>query len=66
MKQVMNKVIQEFTYDTEEERAKHVEEMITQGWQNSGKVKRMKQDASIWDSSNENNYEWFADFWRYY
>ena len=66
MKQVMHQEILEFTYDTEEERDKHVEEMISQGWKNSGKVKCMKPGTSIWNSNDENNYEWFADFLKYY
>lgn len=66
MKQVMHQEILEFTYDSREERDNHVEEMVTQGWEVGARVKRMKIGVSIWDSHNKDNYEWFADFWKYY
>lgn len=66
MKQVMHQEILEFTYDTRDERDAHEEEMTSQGWKTSGKVKRLKNGVSIWDYDNKDNYEWFADFWKYY
>lgn len=66
MKQVMHQEVLEFIYDTEEERNTHVEQMISEGWENSGRVKRMKPESSIWDSNDKDNYDWFADFWKYY
>lgn len=66
MKQIMHQEILEFTYNTREERDMHVEVMTEQGWENSGKVKRLKNGVPIWDSDNKDNYEWFADFWKYY
>lgn len=66
MKQIMHQEILEFTYDTREERDTHVTLMIAQGWENGGKVRRLENGVSIWDSDNKDNYEWFADFWKYY
>lgn len=66
MKNVTHKEILEFTYDSKEERDGHVKEMLLQGWGNSGQHKRMKPDKSVWDSKDEDSYEWFADFWKYY
>ncbi|KOS61485.1 hypothetical protein FJQ98_16405 [Lysinibacillus agricola] len=66
MKQIMHQEILEFTYNTREERDMHVEAMEAQGWENGGKVRRLKNGVSIWDSDNKDNYEWFADFWKYY
>lgn len=65
MKQVMHQEILDFTYDTEEERTKHVEEMVLHGWENDARVKRLKPNASLWDC-DKNDYEWFARFWKYY
>lgn len=65
MKKVKEQEILEFTYDSEEEREHHVKSMVAQGWQTSDKVKRMIPGRSIWNST-EDDYEWYADFWRYH
>lgn len=64
MKQVKNMQILEFTYDTKEERNEHVKLMESQGWINSGTMKRLKPGVSILDATPEDR-EWFADFTKY-
>lgn len=66
MEKVLHQELQDFTYSTEEERAAHVKEMVAAGWESASKVKRMKPGSSIWDSNKEENYEWYAQFWRYH
>lgn len=65
MKRVKHQIIMEYTYETREERDIHVTLMTSQGWESSGKVRRLKDGVSIWHSDDENNHEWFADFWKY-
>lgn len=64
MQKVLHREIQEFTYDTEEERLAHVHEMQQQGWYVSGKVRRIKPGVSIWDANDENSYQWFAEYFK--
>lgn len=63
----MNKIthyeVSEYIYDTREEREKHVELMESQGWYNSGQLKRMKHGVSIMDARNS-DYEYYGHFTR--
>jgi len=64
MKQITaHQEILEFTYDTEEERTKHIEEMALHGWKNGARVKRLKPNVPLWNCS-EDDFEWFARFWK--
>lgn len=66
MKNVKHQEILEFTYASEEERKAHVELMLSEGWQVSGQVQRLKEGVSVWNSNNDEDYEWFAIFWTFH
>lgn len=59
---VLDLTILEYTYDTKEERDKHVAEMKSMGYENDGCSRRLKKECSIWDAKYEDSYEWFATF----
>lgn len=64
---ISHKEVLEFTYDTLEERKKHVEEMIKNGWFVDSIIEtRMKSDTSFGVAYNENNFEWYARFCKKY
>jgi len=65
MKQILHQEILEFVYDSKEERDEHVKLMVSDGWENGSRVKKLKANVSILDAK-PNDYEWFADFWKYY
>ena len=64
MKQVNGYEVKEFTYESRTKRDYHVAEMESEGWEESGKVRRLKDGASLFNAS-ENDYEWYALFQRY-
>jgi hypothetical protein len=61
MEQLLNKLIYEYKYDSEEERNNHVELMGKQGFEVSDQVRR--SDDSLMKDNRE--YYWFAHFWKY-
>lgn len=63
IKQVLNISSQEFIYDSKEIREKHVSAMKKSGWTVGAKVRRIKNDVSIFNAT-EDDYEWFAEFNR--
>lgn len=66
LKLVSHQEIKEFTYESREERDEHVELMRKDGWDDCGRVRRLKVGISIWGAENNpENYEWFAEFYRY-
>lgn len=58
MQQLLNLVIEEYRYDSEDERHIHVIEMEKQGYTCSGQVQR--SDDSLMKPKRE--YYWFAKF----
>lgn len=64
MKKVFHEEQSKFTYDSEEERSAHIEEMKSFGWEVGSKVQRIKEGFSIWDSDKEEAYDWYAEFWK--
>lgn len=65
IKQVLNKEIKEFIYDTEEERELHIKLMISQGWKTSGKTCRLNPEVNIMQATDD-DYQLYADFWKYH
>jgi hypothetical protein len=63
VKQVNGFEVKEFTYESRVKRDYHVAEMEQEGWTESGKVRRLKPNASLFNAT-ENDYEWFAQFSR--
>jgi hypothetical protein len=64
MKLIVSYQVKEFTYKSKTSRDYHVSEMEEEGWNESGRVKRLKEDVNIL-TATENEYEWFANFQRY-
>lgn len=54
----------EYTYESREERDKHVAERVEKGFIDSGKLRRLKPEVSIYDAT-ENDYEWYSQLTRY-
>jgi len=63
MKQVSGYEVQEFTYHSKAARDYHVTEMEQKGWTQSGQVKRLKEEISLLNATEE-DYEWYARFHR--
>ena len=61
MKKILRKIVEEYRYDSKEERELHIEEMIKKGFEVDGQVRR--SDDSLWKDDRE--YYWFAHFWKY-
>ena len=61
MKKILRKIVEEYRYDSKEERDSHVEEMIKKGFEVDGQVRR--SDDPLWKDDRE--YYWFAHFWKY-
>jgi hypothetical protein len=64
MKQLSHEEIERYTYDSEEERIKHVYKMVQDGWSDSGRVKEFTGRLMIDDVKDEKNYVWFAEFYK--
>jgi len=64
MKQVNGYEVREYVYESREERERHIKTMDSQGWMESGTVKRIKPDVNIM-TATENDYEWYAHFQRF-
>jgi hypothetical protein len=64
IKRILHQEIMEFVYESEEQRAIHIKYMEKEGWRAGSQVKRMKPDAHIM-TATEDDYEWFAEFWKY-
>lgn len=63
MKCVKQKIIQEFVYSSEEERAKHVEIRKNEGWSVGGRSMRLRPDLKKpFGTETDEDYEWFAEF----
>ncbi len=58
MKQISERRILEYKYDSEEDRSTHVKWMESLGFVCSGQVKR--SDDSLWDDNR--TYYWYAKF----
>ncbi|MBO3356117.1 hypothetical protein [Clostridium perfringens] len=56
---LLETIIQEYKYESVEERMSHVEEMIKEGWICDGQV-RKSDDPLSWHKDRE--YYWFARF----
>lgn len=52
-----------FTYDNEEDRELHVQEMEKKGWESSGQVKRVKEGHHLMNLTKD-SHEWYARFYR--
>lgn len=63
MKQVNGYEVQEFIYETREERNAHVEIMEQEGWRENGSARRLKEGAHI-STATKDDYEWYASFLR--
>ena len=61
MKKILRKIVEEYRYDSKEERELHIEEMIKKGFEVDGQVRR--SDDPLWKDDRE--YYWFAHFWKY-
>jgi len=61
VKHSQNKI---FTYENEEERAKHIIKMEQEGWSNSGKLKQFIGKLLIDSTEDESNYVWIGEFYR--
>lgn len=59
MKQILE--VQEFKYDSKEEREAHVKKMKAKGFECGSRDK--KSDDSIWEDNRK--YYWFAHFCKY-
>lgn len=65
IEKVLDKHLMGFVYKSEELRLEHIKALEERGWEVGSKVKRLKRGLSVWDSQEESNYEWFAEFWKY-
>ncbi|MGG1453445.1 hypothetical protein ABE325_21285 [Bacillus licheniformis] len=63
MRQVNGYEVQEFIYHSKTARDYHVAEMEQEGWTQSGQVKRLKEEISLLEATEE-DYEWYARFHR--
>ncbi|MCY1628328.1 hypothetical protein AAG663_22610 (plasmid) [Bacillus licheniformis] len=63
MRQVNGYEVQEFIYHSKTARDYHVAEMEQKGWTQSGQVKRLNEEISLLDATEE-DYEWYARFNR--
>lgn len=63
MKKVSKEIIEKYTYDSREERDKHVEIMESKGWSECGRIKRLKAGVSILNATKD-DYEYFAEFYK--
>ena len=45
------KIIEQYIYDTEEEKLKHKEEMESKGWNDSGQIKETIDGLEVWFGS---------------
>ena len=61
MKKILRKIVEEYRYDSKEERDSHVEEMIKKGFEVSDQIRR--SDDSLLKDNRE--YYWFGHFWKY-
>ena len=61
MKKILRKIVEEYRYDSKEERELHIEEMIKKGFEVDGQVRR--SDDPLLKKDRE--YYWFAHFWKY-
>ena len=61
MKKILRKIVEEYRYNSEEERDSHVEEMIKKGFEVDSQVRR-SDDPLLKD---DRKYYWFAHFWKY-
>ncbi|MBU8716594.1 hypothetical protein [Bacillus subtilis] len=59
MKKLVHYEVMEFTFETEEEREKHVEELALEGWEDIGSRKKLKDGVSILNATKE-DHEWYA------
>lgn len=67
MKIIMHKEVYEYTYNSREEREKHVADMESIGYTVGGKIRKLKDEVSLWDANkSEDNYEWYANFEKYH
>lgn len=63
MKKVFSQCVEEYIYDTEEERELHVYQMENKGWEDMGSRRCLKEGVSIFDVK-EDDYQWYAKFIR--
>ena len=61
MERLFSMRIEEYKYDTQEEREEHVKQMKAKGYEVSWRKKR--SDDSIWKDDRE--YYWFGEFSKY-
>lgn len=64
MKQVNGYEVQEFVYESREERDTHVEKMEKENWMESGQVRRLKEGVNV-STATKDDYDWYASFQRW-
>lgn len=57
-------LIEQYDYDSEEEKKQHMVCMEEDGWENSGQVKRMIGGSLMPDMNNPPQYTWFGSYFK--
>jgi hypothetical protein len=63
VRQIVGYEVKEFTYESKIKRDYHVAEMELEGWQESGRKRRLKPEVNLLNAT-ENDYQWYAHFYR--
>ena len=57
-------LIEQYYYDSEEEKKQHLVCMEEDGWEDSGQVKRMIGGSLMPDTNNPPQYTWFGSYFK--